>query len=773
MSDATDSFVEVSPEVVSAESVTEGEYIHVYRGELEKPDVGQVRILSLAPEITDSNVREAFIRKAGQWENPSTHPKIVTVHERGTSPRPWLAVTDVDAQTLAGARAELSMTETGTVIADTAEAIRNANLYNTVHSALSPEVIWITESGSNASAVVDDWGLERTCQVTAGETILTPFSAPELVERPEGESEHTDVYGLGAVAYYALTGQPPISAEDDLASALEEGDVTPPSTLNPTVTEAVDDVLLQALSRDPQNRHQSSHEFQTVFTSALPVQEDIEPSEAATIGDEQTVNQDDGSRGRSSGPRSEASGDRTSSDRVHSSSGAGTDTNVETDDGSRISRRAILVTVGLAGAGGIGLFALPSGSDQTDESGGTATEQSTSTPVATSTAAGESGATETPEDGQSASQDETSTETPTPNPDIDWVSTFRYDAANTGSQTRGSGPTTFLTEEWVYKTGAGVFSSPALVDGVVYIGSNDGNVYALNASDGSERWVYQTEDRVRSSPVVVDGTVYVGSDDGSLYAINADNGTREWSFSTRRSIFSSPAVMNSTVYVGSADNSLYALDIVDGSEQWSFETAGSIQSSPAVVDGAVCIGSNDNSVYIVDAADGTQQWSFETAGSVRTSPTVVDNTIYVGSNDTNLYALNFTDSRTPGENWSYSTDSRLFSTPAVVSGVIVFGSGTDVIAVNASDGSERWTFGTSNGRVLSSPAVVSGSAYIGCNNSGNTSEDNTVYGINIFTGTQVTHFETFQSVRSSPAVGNNVIFVGSDDTNVYALTEGV
>jgi outer membrane protein assembly factor BamB len=63
-----------------------------------------------------------------------------------------------------------------------------------------------------------------------------------------------------------------------------------------------------------------------------------------------------------------------------------------------------------------------------------------------------------------------------------------------------------------------VLSSPALANGVVYIGSEDDSVYALNAATGAKLWSYKTGNQVFSSPTVVNGVVYVGSGDGNMYA---------------------------------------------------------------------------------------------------------------------------------------------------------------------------------------------------------------------------------------------------------------
>jgi outer membrane protein assembly factor BamB len=69
-----------------------------------------------------------------------------------------------------------------------------------------------------------------------------------------------------------------------------------------------------------------------------------------------------------------------------------------------------------------------------------------------------------------------------------------------------------------YTTGDFVQSSPAVANGVVYVGSLDHNLYALNAKTGSKLWSYTTGGIVYSSPAVANGVVYVGSGDSKVYA---------------------------------------------------------------------------------------------------------------------------------------------------------------------------------------------------------------------------------------------------------------
>jgi outer membrane protein assembly factor BamB len=63
-----------------------------------------------------------------------------------------------------------------------------------------------------------------------------------------------------------------------------------------------------------------------------------------------------------------------------------------------------------------------------------------------------------------------------------------------------------------------------VANGVVYVGSFDGNVYALNASTGAELWSFPTGSYVTSSPAVANGVVYVGSNNNNVYAFSLAGG---------------------------------------------------------------------------------------------------------------------------------------------------------------------------------------------------------------------------------------------------------
>ena len=167
-----------------------------------------------------------------------------------------------------------------------------------------------------------------------------------------------------------------------------------------------------------------------------------------------------------------------------------------------------------------------------------------------------------------------------------------------------------LSLKWSYTTGGDVTSSPAVANGVVYVGSCDDNVYALNASTGAKLWSYTTGGDVYSSPAVANGVVYVGSYDDNVYALNASTGAKLWSYATGDSVDSSPTVANGVVYVGSS--ATVRAERQHRRPAVELPTPAG-DSSPAVANGVVYVGSDDDKVYALNASTGAMLWSYTAA----------------------------------------------------------------------------------------------------------------------------------------------------------------
>ena len=227
---------------------------------------------------------------------------------------------------------------------------------------------------------------------------------------------------------------------------------------------------------------------------------------------------------------------------------------------------------------------------------------------------------------------------------------------------------------WNYPGLARVFSAPVVANGMVFFDDaeddNGDGVYALDAKTGKLLWFSPTSSSF-SSPAVADGVVYVGADDNNVYALDAFTGVELWRYTTDWVVRSSPAIANGVVYVGSWDRNVYAINATTGTKLWNYATGDVVESSPAVADGVVYVGSDDHNVYALDAFTGAKLWSYTAGDAIGSSPAVANGVVYVGSRDGNVYALK---AATGVRLWSYTTGYAVGSSPAVANGVVLVGS---------------------------------------------------------------------------------------------------
>lgn len=310
-------------------------------------------------------------------------------------------------------------------------------------------------------------------------------------------------------------------------------------------------------------------------------------------------------------------------------------------------------------------------------------------------------------------------------------------------------------ERWTNAMVGAIGSRPAVADGMVYIGSNDKNVYALDAATGVRIWSFVSGGAVNSSPAVAGETVYVGSDDHNVYALDARTGTEKWSFKAGGPFgymapLPAPAVADGVVYIGCYDKNVYALDARTGTEKWAYTTGALVDSSPMVADGVVYIGSSDTHIYALDAATGVEKWSYATGGAVHSSPAVMDGTLYVGSDDGVVYALV---AATGAKKWVHLTKDRVTASPVVVDGVVYISSlDQNVYVLDAATGTRTWTY-LMRSSITLSPAVAGGMMYGG--------SEFDVYAWNAATGSQKWSYATDAPVTSPPTVVGEMLYIGT------------
>jgi outer membrane protein assembly factor BamB len=393
-----------------------------------------------------------------------------------------------------------------------------------------------------------------------------------------------------------------------------------------------------------------------------------------------------------------------------------------------------------------------------------------------------------------------------------------------------TGPSDLSYPKWSFQTGGEVGSSPAVVDGKVYIGSHDQNWYCLDAYTGAEIWSFATGFRVMSSAAVVGGRVYTGSDDGKFYCLDAATGSKVWEHSAGglidNIIFpvewqprSSPIIVGSKLYAGSLDGKLYCLNIADGSEAWTYTTGGPIGGSPAYSNGVIYITSTDSYMYAINANTGQLVWkSFPLNPGVAIptycdmwcagTPNVADGVVYVGGGSiygTAVTGYDYTgknQSRPNGANgggillfafdaatgdsvWNQSLagNSQAFFIPTYYQGTLYVSEFMHVTAMNASyptsgsvsivgfggdrPGNRTWLQWIGY-QILSSALYVDDVRGPKVYIS---SDVGSVTCIDAITGKAISAYQTKSNVDSSPSVWEGKLYVGSSDGCVYCFDD--
>ena len=370
----------------------------------------------------------------------------------------------------------------------------------------------------------------------------------------------------------------------------------------------------------------------------------------------------------------------------------------------------------------------------------------------------------------------------------------QIDGKATGTTPPTSAPftLTFNDSLWQGLTAGSVTCAPVVgPDGAVYVGSTDGYFHAFNA-DGSRRWpaidVGGSQD-TSAAALAPDGTLYFGVgattsalNDAKLYAYNSATGEKKWEIVVGSGYSANNAIAlaaDGTIYLHSESatataSRLYAFadNGASAASKWSVSIPGASYASVSIApDGTIYLGSDDTATrhrfYALNPANGATKWSLTTDNAVYTAAAIdaAGNVYYGTLTSARLYSV--TASGTA--RWTYTGASvGTTSSPALSpDGGTVYFAGYDakLHAVNTATGTARWTYLLPKEVRASSPAVdANGVIYIGC-------YDGFVYALNP-DGTPKRTWSTGGIVRSSPAISGTTLYVGSNDSHVYAFDIG-
>ena len=242
--------------------------------------------------------------------------------------------------------------------------------------------------------------------------------------------------------------------------------------------------------------------------------------------------------------------------------------------------------------------------------------------------------------------------------------------------------------------------SPLVKDGVVYIGSNDGRIYALDALTGEKRWSHETQDWVDNTPALSDDLLVVSSFDGRVTIYDTDTGKRRFTFrGFNRLVMASPVIMDDSVYVAYRNGLVTGINLheeevlfykrwyrlrlqlwlwgmtehpgLPKGVNWVYRTGAVIENTPAVDANTLYVPVEGGRMHAIDRVTGKRVWVYSADADKLSTPTLVENTIIVTDSKGVLRAI---DKDTGEEQWSQQVAESISSTPVLADGTLYLAS---------------------------------------------------------------------------------------------------
>jgi len=354
----------------------------------------------------------------------------------------------------------------------------------------------------------------------------------------------------------------------------------------------------------------------------------------------------------------------------------------------------------------------------------------------------------------------------------------------------------FAQEEyvlWTFETGDRILSHPTVDCSIIYVGSNDNNLYAIDANSGEELWSYNTTHHMLSSVLINENVVYFECGN-NCYALDKTTGEEVWMFSNYDPDgaekldpwdyhHAGPVMDDTTVYFGCGDGRLYGLDKLDGELKFLYETIDSsaIRSTPAIHNGILYFGDWNGIIYTLDILYNDTLWThntyetqpYATFGMVNTQMIVYDTLLIFGARNPELQVLNI---HTGEIIWDYTVaGGGWISGDPVVFNDTLYIAGSDcnkLFAFNVYTGELYWdyTFLYNNFSkpIISGENIIftTGNAYA---YQGTNYGTGYLYAVNKNDGTIRNFVQLGGNLFTTPVFYDGKIIAGSSDMNLYAI----
>jgi len=271
---------------------------------------------------------------------------------------------------------------------------------------------------------------------------------------------------------------------------------------------------------------------------------------------------------------------------------------------------------------------------------------------------------------------------------------------------------------WKHDIGGGFLATAALHEGRVYVGDVEGKFFAWNAEDGKPLWQFEAGGTIDNAANVfsADGRARIlfGSQDMNLYCLDAESGTPVWKTALPDQIRCQPPVVEERTFVAGCDGKLHSLELRTGKELNACDLDGPTGCTPAVLGGELYVGTESGFFFGIDWKTGRRLWQFppeKPADAFRSSAAVCGPYVVVGCRDRQIYCFHATTGETA---WKFAAKRYVDASPVIVipengdlaHAVVVVGSLDGRLhGLGLQDGAPKWELDL-GGAVSASVAVV-------------------------------------------------------------------
>lgn len=549
------------------------------------------------------------------------------------------------------------------IISQVGQGLQHAHDLNVVHRDMKPANILFN---AQDAALLADFGIAVHTQKTSRvDEIGTPtYMSPEQFKGKI--SKRSDQYALACIVYEMLTGQALFTADDPYTIGYKHIYEQPvkPHTLNPSIAQAIEDIILKALSKNREDRYPKVTDFLTALQSATGIATTAAPN-------------------------------------VASSAPTGQGHQYAPPEGSDFNNSAPSIEV----------HHYPLGKKKAAAPNGQLV-QSESARV--------------PLHPQIPQRDATLTQlTPlwTVNTGLDhtyysepaFYDNLIYAGTYTTSDLVGGHPNQLRALAvnngqvlWSFFADHSIYDAPTVNNGVVYFCTGDikktGKVYAVDGKSGTGLWSFDTQEYMRARPTIIQNTIYAHSEH-AVYALDANSGREQWSVTLKAALASRPAIASGIVFLGTELGHCYAVDATSGAKVAKFTDIGELHAAVTVEEAPWCICSREGQLYALDTRTGDIRWTVKIDQHVSGNMVVKNGIVYIGSNSgivgdtshTRLHAIDVTNGQ---QRWSAHIMHEIESAPVITDNYIFVSTfGRELFVIHAPDGKVLFPTRIGRGRI--------------------------------------------------------------------------